>query len=251
MYRKLILTAVAGAAVVLPGAASATTLNLAIAQQTGLRDDGIVKGVHRYAAQVGTVFANGIVGITTEQGTPLAGACADPAKVHLLNGAKEIGSSSACGDSAGAVEVFPTGSKFVTTPLLGLHATIDAGTNFDGTATVVPASSNPVAIYLAPKLIDRSVSTHRSSSTYPIKGKIVAAGNVTKLGKLVIQRKDGKKWKTVATKTPAKRGGFSADLFLTGKITSFREFFVPTKNGARAGWVASVPFAFTITKRVL
>lgn len=251
MYRKLIVTAVAGAAVALPGVASASSLNLSVAPQSGLRDDGIVKGVHRYAAQVGSVFANAVVGITSDQGGPLAGSCADPAKVHLFNGATELGNSLACGDGAGTVEIFPAGAKFVNVPLLGLHATIDAGANYDGTMTVAAASSNPVAIYLAPKLIDSSVSTHRSSSTYPIKGKIVAAGNVTKLGKLVIQRKDGKKWKTVATKTPTKRGKFSANLLLTGKVTAFREYFAPSKNGARAGWIASARFGFTITKRVL
>lgn len=250
MYRRLIVTAIAGAAVVLPGVASASSLNLALAPQSGVRDDGIVKGVHRYAAEVGSVFANGIVGITDDQGGPLADSCANPAKVHLFNGATELGNSLACGDAAGTVEVFSAGSKFVQVPLLGLHATIDAGANFDGSMTVAPASSNPVALYLAPKLRDTSVSTHHSSATYPIKGQIVAAGNVSKLGKVVIQRKAGKKWKTVARKSLTKRGKFSANLFLTGRVTVFREFFAPSTNGAHRGWVASSRYAFMITKHV-
>ncbi len=53
------------------------------------------------------------------------------------------------------------------------------------------------------------------------------------------------------TKTPTKRGTFSANLLLTGKVTTFREYFAPSKNGTRAGWIASARFGFTITKRVV
>ena len=43
----------------------------------------------------------------------------------------------------------------------------------------------------------------------------------------------------------------STNLFLTGTVTRFREFFSSSKNGVRSGWVSSAPDGFKITKRIV
>jgi len=221
--RRMVLAAFAGAAVLsFPATAAAAQVTATVKTERGYvvsagKKGGVpaYKALYRWSVQLrGTVVND-------------AGAPANGAQVTLV-GVEADGTAKALEAPHLTLSDGTYVASFVADHNRQYYVHVDTNpaigvTAVDSARTVVGA---------APRIQDTSPLTS-PARFYPIRGK-VEVPNASHAGDVVLQRRDGKRWRMVAKKTLAKGGGYGFHVRVTTHAwTIFRITFVPKGEGAK------------------
>ncbi len=220
--RRIFLAALAGAAVLWsPAAAAAAGVTLTVKTERGYvvsagKKGGVpaYKALYRWSVQFrGTVVND-------------AGVPADGAQVTLV-GVEPDGTAKAVD---GPHLTFTDGTfsaSFQADHNRQYYVHVDTNPAIGVTAV----DSARALVGAAPRIQDTSPLTS-PAAFYPIKGK-VEVPNASHAGAVVLQRRDGKRWRMVSKKTLQKGGGYGFHVRVTSHAwTIFRITFVPKGDGA-------------------
>jgi hypothetical protein len=221
--RRSLLAALAGAAVLAsPAAASAASATLTVKTERGYvaaagKKAGMpaYKALYKWSVQFrGTVL--------NDAGTPANGA-----QVTLIG----VEADGTAAPVDGPHLTFTDGTfsaTFRADHNRQYYVHVDQNTTI-GTSAV---DSGRVVVGAAPRIQDTSPLTS-PAAFYPIRGK-VEVPNASHAGAVVLQRREGKRWKMIAKKTLARGGGYGFHVRVTTHAwVIFRISFVPKGDGAR------------------
>ena len=225
LARPLSLAA-AVAAFAAPSTASAAQIQLTL--ETGRSLVAVKPGV--YAGDGPSVYVSFKVAVLDDAGVPVS-SCLQAGAVHVLDAAgTEVGSAK-CG-SNGSFTVNPTDPAKTPTQYV---ARVDSSAVYGG-AAVTAVQSAPVALGIRPRIDDQSPLVLLNKRVYPIKG-VVPVPNAPAAGHMVLQMKQGKRWRFLAKKATTRFGRYQFNVRVASKAWQyFRVSFVPEKG---TGWIKS------------
>jgi hypothetical protein len=237
--RTALLSATLGALAV-TASASATTLKLDLdvtrdpdnAVLLGQQPDGTVTYGMNRALFFSQTFRAAVTG---DDGAPVTGCLDGASQIELVDNTGVVRYASACASAAsGMFEFLPSGAQRIDRPTVLVARLTAPATSTNPTARVLsPAVSNPVVMNVRPRLVDESPGTARASR-FPIKVRVEVPAPRPGKGKIVLQRKAGAKWISVASRKLDAAGRFKQTVSLIARKTTFRLLFVPTPGN---GWI--------------
>ena len=159
--------------------------------------------------------------LTADDGLPVEHAClAGGARLEILDAALKILKGVSCTNSDGVWQFVLTDDR-VRAPAILTAQLLTPATTLDG-RVVSPAASNTIIATIAPKIVLTS-SPRSAAHRFPITG-VVKIPTPRKLGTVLLQRRNGSRWATLAKRTTDARGRFSftAGRGVPGTATTFR-----------------------------
>lgn len=221
--------------------ASATTLKLDMDLTRDPDNSGLIDqaagGTVTYGMNRASFFAQTFrAAVTADDGAPVTGCLDAGAKFELVDQVGAVRASSTCADATSPTFAFlPVGDLRVDRPTtLVARLVAPATTTSTGVARALsPASSNAVVMMVRPRFVDEGPGT-APARRFPIKVRLEVPSPRPAAGRIVLQRKSGSRWITVASRAPNVAGRFSQFVALTARKTTFRVVFNPAPN---SGWL--------------
>lgn len=245
----LLVMIVTSLAVVAPASATTITLDMDVSrdpEHSGLigpqPDGSVVYGMERATFFSQTFRAR----VNADDNAAVTGCLDGGAQVQLIDQAGVVRGSTSCASAAGTFDLLPVGTLRIDRPttLVARIAGPTSTTSTAGVRAISPADSNRLIMRVEPRLADQSPASVRGNR-FPIKARLLVPSPRPQSGKIVLQRRQGSKWVTVASKRPNAAGIFGHSVTLVATRTSFRLLFNPA---AGSGWLQT-GFSFTITRR--